>query len=147
MKNTYKGRASTGKRNRYVSCICCLFALGILLLPFPGHTAPAALAARYLEAEGTQLAIEINPGPHPPSSLILVQHLPSGVRLLSSSPAANNVNTGKGEIKWLLHSMPPGILLVEMTLDRAVAGDEVSAEIRFKPPEGGEMTTLPVTKP
>jgi hypothetical protein len=147
MENTCKGRPSTARRNRYVSCTCCLFALGILLLPARAHTASAALAARYLEAEGTQLTIEINPGSPPPASLILVQRLPSGVRLLNSSPAANNINTDRGEIKWLLHSIPPGSLLVEMTLDRAVADDEISAEIRFKPPEGGEMTTLPVTKP
>jgi hypothetical protein len=146
MKNPFKGRSVMGRKNRHNAFVCCLFALGILL-PALSHAASVPVAARYLQAEGTRLTVEINPGSSPPSSLILVQRLPPGVQLLSSSPAANNVNTGKGEVKWLLHSIPPGSMLVEMTLDRAVAGDEVSAEIRFKPPEGGEMIILPVAKP
>jgi hypothetical protein len=124
---------------------CFLFLLCIL--PATGSTAEDSVTARFLRLGGSILAVEINVGSPPPSSLILVQHLPPGTRLLDSSPAVNNVNAEKGEAKWLLHSISPGRLVVEMTLDRAVGADEAAAEIRFKPLKGGGMVTIPVVKP
>lgn len=146
MKSPFRAQPTTGRKNlsAFLACFILVFAA---LFPSVNQAAPASLTARYRQAEGTGLTVEINIGSPPPSSLILVQRLPPGIRLLSASPAANNVNTEKGEVKWLLHSIPPGSLLVEMTLDRAVAADEISAEIRYKPPEGGEMITQPVAKP
>lgn len=131
-------------RGRYLFCL--LFVLAVLS-PAGMHAAPEAVTAGYRQAAGTELIVEITIGFPSPSSLILAQRLPPGTRVLNSSPAANSVNTATGEAKWLLHSVSPGSLRIEMTLDRAVEAGEVSAEIRFKPPGGGEMTILPVAKP
>lgn len=123
-----------------------LFLLAILL-PGVVPAAPPGVTASYRQAAGTRLTVEIDIGSPSPSSLILVQRLPAGVRLLNAVPEANTVNTGTGEVKWLLHTVSAGSLIIEMTLDRTVEADEVSAEIRFKQPGGGEMTILPVAKP
>ncbi|HHO48954.1 MAG TPA: hypothetical protein ENN06_10980 [Desulfobacteraceae bacterium] len=146
MKKQLKRGSMAGRREHRLWLTCFLFLLCILL-PATGSAAEESVTARYLRLGGSALTVEINVGSPPPSSLILVQHLPPGTRLLDSSPAVNNVNVEKGEAKWLLHSIPSGRLVVEMTLDRPVGADEAAAEIRFKPLEGGGMVIVPVAKP
>lgn len=117
-----------------------------LLLPVPLHAAPT-VAAAYQQAGGDQLTVELRIGSPPPSSLILVQQLPPGVKLLAATPPANNVNTGKGEVKWLLRDIKAGTLVIRMTLDRAISTDQVAGEIRYKSSRGDGMETLPIAQP
>jgi hypothetical protein len=129
-------------------CFCLMFLplLVVLLLPRTS-VAGGEVSAVYTQNQGTLLVVEIRVGAPPPSSMILVQNLPAGVSILGAQPPANNVNPGKGEAKWLLRDIAPGQFIIRMTLDRPVNAGDISAEIRFKPAQGGDMRTLPVAKP
>lgn len=128
------------------------FFLGTAFLLWAGLLMPAMLmaapdiTARYAQSQGTRLVIEINVGASQPASVILVQHLPPGVRILSSQPEAEQYGENRGGAKWLLRNLRPGTSTVTMTLDRAVSGADISAEIRFKSAQGGKMTTIQVEK-
>jgi hypothetical protein len=122
--------------------------LPLLLVLLPRSSgAGGDVSAVFTQTQGTLLAVEIRIGSPPPASLILVQNLPPGVGILDAQPPANNVNPGKGEVKWLLRSITPGQFTIRMTLDRPVDARDISAEIRFKPAQGGGMQTMPVAKP
>ncbi len=115
------------------------------LLPSMLHAAPH-ITARYVQANGTQLAIEITTGSISPASAILIQRLPPGVRILASQPRASNYNANKNKAKWLLRNLKPGKTTVTITLDRAVSASDISGEIRFKPAQRGKMQTIQVGK-
>ena len=121
----------------------CCFCL-ILLLHTPSRA--SGISARYTQSSGTQVTIEIDAGPEPPASVILLQRFPAGTVLLNSQPGASNYNANKGHAKWLLRGVKPGRSTVSVTLDRAVQASEISAEIRFKPQGGGGMQTVQVGK-
>ena len=109
--------------------------------------ADSGVTARYLHSQGNELVIEILITSPPPSSLILMQKLPPGVIITNSHPSAQNVNTEKGEAKWLLRNLKPGTLSVRMSLDQTVLSNEISGEIRYKTPQDGSMKNQAVTKP
>lgn len=142
-------RTSVAQRMRqtyhsfFLSTACLLWAG--LLMPAMLMAAPE-ITARYSQSQGTRLVIEINVGASQPSSAILVQHLPAGVRILSSQPEPEQYGENRGRAKWLLRNLRPGKSTVSMTLDRAVSGADISAEIRFKSAQGGKMTTIQVEK-
>jgi len=127
----------------FLAATCFLWAG--LLMPALLQAAPG-ITARYVQSQGTQLVIEINVGSSPPASAILIQHLPPGVRILSSQPAAKHYSEKKNKAKWLFRNLRPGTSTVSMTLDRAVTKTEISAEIRFKPQQDGGMETIGVGK-
>lgn len=108
--------------------------------------AASGITARYVQAQGTQLVIEISAGSSPPVSAILIQHLPPGVRILGSQPEAKHYSEKGSKAKWLFRNLRPGTSTVNMTLDRAVTKTEISAEIRFKPQQDGEMEIIGVEK-
>lgn len=116
-----------------------------LLMPTLLQAAPA-ITARYVQSHGTQLVIEINAGSSPPASAILIQHLPPGVRILASQPEAKHYSEEKNKAKWLFRNLRPGRSTVSMTLDRAVTQAEISAVIRFKSQQNGEVETIGVGK-
>ena len=126
-------------------CLFFLFILAALLLPMTSD-AGAGVSAVYTQDQGTVLVVEIRVGAPPPSSLILIQNLPPGIRILEARPPANNINPG-GEAKWLLRDITPGQITIRMTLDRPVSAGDISAEIRLKTAPGGGMLTLPVARP
>jgi hypothetical protein len=133
-----------GRQGRYrlIACGLLLFAAA-----FPPHSpAAATVEASYRQAEGTTLTIEISIASPPPSSLILVQQLPAGIRVTNASPPASNVDTAAGNAKWLLRDVSPGTRTIRMSLDRAVEKSEISAEIRYMS-AGGGMQNLQVKKP
>lgn len=137
----------SGRSGNAGICFCLLFfPLLVLLLPWSSD-AGGEVSGVYTQAHGTLLVVEIRVGAPPPSSLILIQNLPPGISILGAQPPANNVNPGKGEAKWLLRDIAPGQFTIRMTLDRPVNAGEISAEIRFKPAQGGAMQSLPVAKP
>jgi hypothetical protein len=133
-----------------------LFSLSLLagalllwtgLLTPPLLRAEADMSAKFIQASGTKLVIEITTGSNPPASVFLIQRLSSEARILDSQPSYINYNTKKNQAKWLLRNLKPGkSKVIRITLDRAVLETGISAEIRFKSEQGWEMTTIQVEK-
>ena len=124
---------------------CALVLLGAILPP----DCPAAsdVTAHYSRSHGKRLAITVAIPSHPPASLILVQRLPAGVRIVDANPPADSVNSSAGEAKWLLHDLTPGTLSIRMTLDQEVSAGDISAEIRYMDDRGGRMRSFRVKIP
>jgi len=120
----------------------------LLLLLFPNlSNASTDVSATYTKSQGTELVISIHIGTPAPSTLIIVQKLPPGIRVVHAQPTAKNSNPAKGEVKWLIREVTPGTRTIRMSLDRAVSAEEISGQIRYKPPTGGGIQTRPVQKP
>lgn len=132
--------------NRYQAWLAWACLLWATLLSAAPAMAESGVSARYAQSSGNQLAIEIITGSNPPASIILIQNLPPGVSIISASPAPGNYNGGQSQVKWLLRNPASGASKITMKLDRKVAASEISAQIRFKPAQGGQMTTQPVEK-
>lgn len=120
--------------------------VGGILLPTENLQAESAISARYIQAQGTQLVIEVMAGPNPPASAILIQRFPQGVKMLSSHPDASNYDSRSNTAKWLLRNLRQGKTTISITLNRPVKGSEMSADLRFKPQGGRSMATIQVSK-
>lgn len=143
MKRTRGRQIGTRYRTMYPAIFCLLIIL--LLDAVPLKAAPD-ITARYQSSDGSELQIEITIGSPPPTSAILIQHLPDGVEIVRSSPRTNNYSPGKNVAKWLFRNLSPGKKTVRITLSRSVSSSEISAELRFKPARGGSMTSIGVRK-
>lgn len=118
-----------------------------LLLVAPGQLwAANQVTAKYLlPMAGQEVVVEIAIGEPPPSSLIVIQNLPAQVTVIQAQPETKGVNSAKGEVKWLLSNIKAGILTIHLTLDRPIASQEISGEIRYRE-AGGDMVVMPISK-
>lgn len=117
--------------------------LFILASPFVA-AADELVSGRYLRAEGKEIKVELKIGSPAPASVIVVQKLPKGTGVISSSPKVKNYNPAKGKAKWLLSKVSSGKMTISMTLDRAIAKGEVSGEVRCRNTDG-KMVSVPLT--
>jgi len=123
-----------------------LFAALILLisLPMSLRADEALVSGQYLSAAGQEIQLQITVANPAPSTLIVIQKLPSGTVVEAASPAFHQYDGGKGEGKWLLTQVKPGRYTLSLRLPRPVASQEISGEIRYKDPASGRMVNLPV---
>ena len=89
--------------------------------------------------------MELAIGSPAPASIILIQNLPIGVKVIASSPELKKYSPGKGKAKWLLRKVAPGKKIVSVTLERSVAKGEVSGEIRYRD-AAGQMVAVQLSK-
>ena len=116
-------------------------ALTNLAAPCPSW-ANDLVMGRYLRSEGKEIQLELDVQPPTPASVIVVQYLPKGIGIMSSSPKPMKFNQKKGVAKWLLKGVEPGKRLVTMQLDRPLRSGEVSGEVRYKHPATGKMIVI-----
>jgi hypothetical protein len=110
-------------------------------------TGGAAVSANYLQAGGASLVVQVSIDAPPPRSLILVQRLPPGTRILEAQPPASQVSPGQGEAKWLLRNPVPGHHTIRMTLEPPVDAGALSGQILYLPAQGGDMQSRPIAGP
>lgn len=123
------------------------FTLILLLLSLPAPLRAAqSVTAQYGRMAGAEVVIEIAVSEPPPPTLIVIQNLPPQVSVIQAQPETKSVNTGKGEVKWLLSGIKAGALALHLTLDRPLSSAEISGEIRYREPNG-DMVSLPISKP
>lgn len=121
-----------------------LALLVLLALPMPLCAGEALVSGQYLSAAGQDIQLQITVASPAPSTLIVIQNLPTGTMIEAASPAFHQYDTGKGEVKWLLTKVNPGKYLVSLRLSRPVAHGGISGEVRYKDPANGRLTNLPV---
>lgn len=114
-----------------------LAGLIFVVLAWPlGANAEDLVAGRYLKSSGKEIKVELRIGSPAPASIIVIQKLPKGTGVVSSSPKLKMYNPVKGKAKWLLSKVNPGKMMISMTLDRAIAKGEVSGEVRCRDAAG-----------
>ena len=118
--------------------------MSTLAWPFDSGAAEL-VSGRYLDIGGNEVRVELTVGSPAPASIILIQQLPKGVKVNASMPELKMYSPAKGKAKWLLSKVIVGKKTVSVTLDRPVAKEEISGEIRYRD-AAGTMVTAPLSK-
>lgn len=121
-----------------------LALLALLSLPSPLSASEALISGQYLSAAGQDIQLRLSVASPAPSTLIVIQNLPTGTMIESASPAFHQYDASKGEGKWLLTHISPGRYILNLRLARPVAPGQISGEIRYKDPASGRLTSLPI---
>jgi hypothetical protein len=123
-----------------------LFLALLLLFSLPGNllAGTALVSGQYLSGAGQDIQLRITVASPSPTTLIVIQNLPIGTMIEAATPAFNQYDANKGEVKWLLTKVSPGSYMVTLRLQRAVASGAISGEIRYKEPASGRMINLPI---
>jgi hypothetical protein len=121
------------QRRRYIFILLFLFVVFV-----PPLYAGTNVSGRYAGG-GTQVTINLSVTAPPPAAFIVLQQLPSGVQLVSASPAPAGAN-GQ-QIKWLFKHPRAGGAGIRMQLSKPVAINQLQGEIRFQHPQNGKMFT------
>ena len=103
------------------------------------------VSGRYHDLGGNEIRVELTITSPAPASIILIQSLPRGVKVIASSPELKKYSPGKGQAKWLFRKVPAGKMAVTVTLDRSVDKGEISGEIRYRD-AAGKMVSVPLLK-
>jgi hypothetical protein len=123
-----------------------ILVLVLSLLSWPlASGAEELVSGRYQELGGNQVRIELKVGSPPPASIILIQNLPKGCKVITSRPEMKKYSPATGKAKWLLSKVVTGKMIISVTLDRPVDKRELSGEIRYRG-EAGKMITAPLSK-
>lgn len=122
----------------------CFFFMSALLCLWAGGLQAETLQARYLENSGTSSVLEIHIASPPPSSVIVKQQLPPGVRVASTAPSHKKYNHRENIVTWLFKRPTPGVLSIVTRYTTPLKGDGARAMIHCKSPEDGSLMTLHV---
>lgn len=118
----------------------------LVLLPLSAQASPLVTAA-YQHAGGSDFAVRITIGSPPPASLIVIQRMPPGVNIIRAQPPAQKIDQANGEAKWLFRRLKPGTLSITVSLDKSVTSNQLSGQVRFKPPGRNAMESIPISNP
>ena len=114
-----------------------IFLLLFLFVVFvPSLHAGTNVSGRYAGG-GTNVTINLSVSAPPPAAFIVLQQLPSGVKLVNASPAPSGAS-GQ-QIKWLFKHPRSGGASINMQLSKPVAVKQLRGEIRFQHPKNGKM--------
>ncbi len=128
-------------------CLAAVFWLLLLSVLPPeasARTDRELVDCRYLKASGTEIALQISVGSPPPSTLIITQKVPAGSTIAAASPMYNKYNAQRGEAKWLLKGVNPGVFVLSIRLEQPVQSGEIGGEISYKNPASGQMVSMSV---
>lgn len=119
--------------------------LGVLLIYlYPLPTAASEIKAYYTSAQGKTITLRLAVGTPPPSTIIVIQKVPSGTEIIRSTPPYNSYKKKKGEIKWLIKKPGVGGLSIQLYLKNPVPAGSVSAMVRYMDAENGTFKTIVV---
>jgi hypothetical protein len=107
-----------------------------------GGPASASVSGKYLLASGNTLVLSLNLT-EGSSAIIVEQGMSAGNRVASTSPPANKVEAGEGEIrcKWLFKNVSAGNFTLTTRLSAPLKG-KVSAVVRYRQPGSGQFTEV-----
>ena len=117
-----------------------------LLVNLPTGACSAAglseIRARYSQPRGTKISWKIKVPSPPPAAVIVMQTIPVGTTIQSSSPPHNSFDPASGTVKWLLYKVKPGTIRMKMTLDKPIRKKgEIHGKIIFQ-----DKSTRPIAE-
>lgn len=128
------------------SFIWLLFCLFSFLFIMAGREVKAGelVYGEYLSAAGTKIQLRITTGTPPPSHIIVAQRIPPGITVVSTQPAAQKIDVGKGTVKWLLKNVVPGSQVLNITLLKPINQSTLNAELQYRDPATGQYVKTQV---
>ncbi|MCK4783823.1 MAG: hypothetical protein KAV87_08750 [Desulfobacteraceae bacterium] len=114
-----------------------LQTIGILLIVAIFAAVPAvagtAVSAKYLQPRGNHIRWQIIIPLPAPSAVLITQQILPGSEIIESSHPITNYDQKKGVAKWLLSSVPSGILEMVMKISPPILKKgEIHGEVLFK---------------
>ncbi len=122
---------------------CILLAVFVSLL-LTAELRAEGVQASYLENSGHRSVLEIIIEDPAPSSVIVNQRIPEGVRIQNANPEYSKFSPGKNEAKWLFKRPVPGIQRIVLNYKAPLSGRGATAVIRCKSPSDGSLMTINV---
>ena len=120
--------------NKFVSMLCCLVAIMTIAAFLAGKAlAGTSISARYLQSRGEHIVWEIQVPSPPPAAVIVTQYILPGSEVLESSHPLSSYDREGGIAKWLIMSISPGTLKMEMTVSKPIRQKgEIHGEVIFQ---------------
>lgn len=115
---------------------------GMFLCPVAANAA-SPVAGHYIKGEGQEIKIALQISAPAPPLVIVVQHLPKGIKVVTAKPKLKKYNPDRGVAKWLLRKIMPGEMMISLQLDRPVKLGEINGEIRYRD-VAGKMVSIPL---
>jgi hypothetical protein len=113
-----------------------------LLLPVvspSGSLAMEPVSGRYLSFYGTTVTLEIQVLYPPPASLIVEQHFPPGLEIVSARPIPQKYSSKLGKTKWFFKGIQPGSHTISLEFDQPVMSADIQAVLRYRYPGRGQF--------
>ena len=119
------------QRRTFITCVLTLFI--VTCLTSFGFAGNDEIRARYSQPRGTKIKWSITIPNPPPAAVIVIQSIPSGTDILSSSPAYSSFDKKTGTVKWLLSGVNPGTVVMKMKLSKPIRKKgEIHGKIIFQ---------------
>lgn len=95
--------------------------------------ADRSFSARYVKPRGDHIKWEVRIPSPPPAAVIVTQYILPGSEILYSSHPLSSYNKKKGVAKWLLTSISPGLLKMDIKISKPIRKKgEIHGEVLFK---------------
>lgn len=135
-----RGKASHSVPVRRLGTAIALFIFLLLPVASPsGSLAMEPVSGRYLSFYGTTVSLEIQVLYPPPASLIVEQHFPPGLEIVSARPIPQKYSSKLGKTKWFFKGMQPGSYTISLEFDQPVMSADIQAVLRYRYPGRGQF--------
>ncbi len=121
-----------------------VFLLAFIFLGSVLELHAEGVTAAYLENSGLRTVLELRVADPAPTSIIVKQSLPAGVRIESVSPKYSKFSGGKNLMTWLFKRPQPGKIRIILRYKETLAARGATAVIRCKSPSDGTLMTIKV---
>ena len=123
---------------RYLQLV--LLLLSCVVFHENGYT--RTLSAELLQNKGNALTIRIQVPSPPPASLIVEFSIPSGIKILKSSPGISKFDTKSKSAKWLLRNIAAGTTNISIVTSERINTRNAAAVIRYRNRESGSFVEV-----
>ena len=96
--------------------------------------AETEVTGRYLAGGGSDVQILLTIQSPPPAAFIVLQQIPSDVKVLSATPAPAGLQQEGGTIKWLFKRPQPGSIILTLQLSKQVPDNLLMGEVSYSHP-------------
>lgn len=131
--------------NNYTVFLKRLLPLIILLficIVSRGTAYSETISAELVQNKGTSLTIKIHVESPPPASIIVQFSIPSGIKIVNSSPGISKFDAKSNSAKWLLRSITSGTTNISIVTSKRISARDASAIIRYRNRNSGSLVEV-----
>ena len=105
------------KNTTFLSVFRRSLLLGAMLAHlYPLPAAATEVKAHYTSAQGKTITLKLAVGNPPPNTIIVIQKVPPGAKIIRSTPPHKSYKKKRGEVKWLIKKPATGKMSIQFQL-------------------------------
>lgn len=121
---------------------CVLFGIFAVCLTASAGADPT-ISARYVQPRGSHIKWKVRVPSPPPEAVLVIQYILPGSDILQTSHPLSSYDKEKGIAKWLITSISPGLLKMDMKISKPIRKKgEIHGEVMFK--DASQNTTASI---